>query len=111
MQLAEEFQEQISKLSGSARYRSLMLRHRRVTYLLTGIAIFQYGFYFLVIAWARGLAGMACPAGSAVSVIIWLTVLIIILSVVISAGYIWWTWRYHDPDREEIMKDLGLRHE
>ena len=103
-----EPQEQIRKLSNSARFRSLMVKRRRVAYLLTGIAVFQYSLYFFVIAWAPGLAGTAWPAGSAVSVIIWLTVLVILLSIAISAGYIWWASRFHDPEREAIMRELGL---
>ena len=104
-----ELQEHIRKLSGSARYSSLMLRRRRVAYLFTGIGVFQYALYFMVIAWAAELAGTIWPAGSAVSVIIWLTVLINLLSIAISAGYVWWTGRYHDPEREAILRDLGLR--
>ena len=106
-----EQREQINKLSGSRRYRSLARRHRRLVYLLTGIAVFQYSLYFLVIAWAAGLAGTVWPAGSAVSVIIWLTVLVILLSMAISAGYVWWSGRYHDPEREAILRELGLRSE
>ena len=106
-----EIHEQIRKLSGSDRYRSLVLRRRRVTYLLTGIAVFQYALYFMVIAWAAGLAGTIWPAGSAVSVLIWLTVLVHLLSIAISAGYVWWTGRYYDPERKAIMKELGLKDE
>ncbi len=106
-----ELQDQLGRLSASEKYRVHANKHRRVIYLLTGIAVFQYSLYFLVIAWAAGLAGTPWPAGSALSVIIWLTVLIILLSVVISAGYIWWTSRYHDPEREAIMRELKLWHE
>lgn len=106
-----ELQEQIRELSGSARYRSLVLRRRRVTYLLMCIAIFQYAIYFMAIAWAAELSGTVWPAGSAVSVIIWLTVLIILLSMAISAGYVWWAGRYYDPERKAILMDLGLRDE
>ena len=106
-----ELQEQIRRLSNSTRYRSLVLKRRRVTYLLTGIAVFQYSLYFFVIAWATGLAGTAWPAGSAISVIIWFTVLVILLSIVISAGYIWWTGRFYDPERAAIMRELGLWNE
>ena len=106
-----EHREQINKLSGSRRYQSLMRRHKRVVCLLTGVAVFQYSLYFLVIAWAAGLAGMVWPAGSAVSVIIWFTVLINLLSIAISAVYVWWTGRYHDPGREAILRELGLRDE
>lgn len=106
-----ELQEQIRKLSGSARYRSLVLRRRRVTYFFTGIAVFQYALYFMLIAWAAGLAGTLWPAGGAVSVIIWFTVLVNLLSIAISAGYVWWTGRYHDPEREAILRELGLRDE
>ena len=94
-------------MSASAKYRAHADKHRRVIYLLTGIAIFQYRLYFLVIAWAAGLAGTVWPAGSAVSVIIWLTVLVILLSMAISAGYVWWTGRYHDPEKKAIMRELG----
>ena len=106
-----KLKEQLRRLSASEKYRAHANKHRRVIYLLTGVAVFQYSLYFLVIAWATGLAGTLWPTGSAVSVIIWLTVLIILLSVVISWGYIWWTGRYHDPEREAIMRELGLRHE
>ena len=106
-----EPQEQIRRLSNSARYRSLVLKRRRVTYLLTCISILQYSLYFFVVAWAEELAGMVWPASGAISVIIWLTVLVILLSVIISAGYIWWAGHYHDPEREALMKELGLRHE
>ena len=103
-----EVEDQLRQLSASEKYRAHANKHRRVIYLLTGIAIFQYGLYFLVIAWAAGLAGTIWPAGSAVSVIIWLTVVVILLSIVISWGYIWWSGRYHDPEREAIMRELGL---
>ena len=106
-----EHREQINKLSGSRRYRALVRKHRRLVSLLTGVAVFQYSLYFLVIAWAAGLAGTIWPAGSAVSVIIWFTVLITLLSIAISAGYVWWTGRYHDPEREAILRELGLRDE
>lgn len=106
-----EIREQIRKLSISPRYRSLMLRRRRVTCLLTGIAVFQYALYFMVIAWAAGLAGTVWPAGSAVSVLIWLTVLVHLVSIAISAGYVWWTGRYYDPERKAIMRELGFRDE
>ena len=106
-----KLQEQFRRLSASEKYRSLANKHRRVIYLLTGIAIFQYSVYFLVIAWATGLAGTAWPTGSAISVIIWLTVLVILLSVIISWGYIWWASHYHDPEKEAIMRELGLWNE
>lgn len=106
-----EIQEQIRKLSGSDRYRSLVLRRRRVTYLLTGIAVVQYALYFMVIAWGAGLAGTVWPAGGAVSVLIWLTVLVHLVSIAISAGYVWWTGRYYDPERKVIMRELGFRDE
>ena len=106
-----ELKEQLRRLSASSKYRSFANKHRRVIYLLTGIAVFQYSVYFLVIAWATGLAGTAWPAGSAVSVIIWLSVLVILLSVIISGGYIWWASRYHDPEKEAIMRELGLWYE
>ena len=106
-----ELKDQLRRLSASEKYRAHADKHRRVIYLLTGIAVSQYSLYFLVIAWATGLAGTAWPAGSAISVIIWLSVLIILLSVIISGGYIWWTSRYHDPEREAIMRELGLWHE
>ena len=106
-----EPKEQIRRLAASEKYRSHANKHRRVIYLLTGFAVFQYSLYFLVIAWAPELAGALWPDGSAVSVIIWLTVLVILLSVIISAGYIWWSGRYHDPQREALMRELGLRHE
>lgn len=102
-----ELQEQIRKLSGSARYRALALRRRRVACLFAGISVFQYALYFIVIAWAAELGGTLWPAGSAVSVIIWLTVLVHLLSVAISAGYVWWTGRYHDPEREALLREQG----
>lgn len=101
-----EMQEQVRKLSGSAAYRALVRRRRRVTYLLTVIGILQFGVYFGAIAWLPGLSGLIWPAGSAVSVIIWLTVLVIVMSVLISAFYIWWTGRFYDPERDRILKEL-----
>ena len=106
-----ELKDQLRQISASEKYRAHAGKHRRGIYLLTGIALFQYSLYFLVIAWAAGLAGTVWPAGSAVSVIIWLTVLTILLSMAISAGYVWWAGRYHDPEREAIMRELGLRDE
>lgn len=106
-----ELKDQLRQLSGSEKYRAHANKHRRVIYLLTGVAVFQYGLYFLVIARAPGLAGTVWPAGSTVSVIIWLTVLVILLSIAVSAGYVWWSGRYHDPEREAIMRELGLRDE
>ena len=108
---ALQLKDQLRRLSASEKYRAHVNKHRRVIYLLTGIAVFQYSLYFLVIAWATGLGGTRWPAGSAVSVIIWLTALVILLSIVISAGYIWWAGCYHDPEKESIMKELGLWHE
>ena len=106
-----ELKDQLRQLSASEKYRAHANKHRRVICLLTGFAIFQYSLYFLVIAWAEGLAGTVWPAGSAVSVVIWLTVLVILLSIAVSAGYVWWSGRYHDPEREAILKELGLRDE
>ena len=106
-----ELKEQLRRLSASEKYRAHVDKRRRVTYLLTAIAVFQYSLYFFAVAWATGPAGTAWPAGSAVSVIIWLTVLVILLSIVISAGYIWWASRFHDPEREAVMRELGLRDE
>ena len=103
-----ELKDQLRQISASEKYRAHAGKHRRVIYLLTGIAIVQYSLYFLVIAWAAGLAGMVWPAGSAVSVIIWFTVLVNLLSLAISAVYVWWTGRYHDPEREAILRELGL---
>ena len=101
-----ELQEQIRRLSASEKYQSLVNKHRRVIYLLTGIAVFQFSLYFLVIAWAPALAGTVWPAGGAVSIIIWLSVLIILLSIVISGAYLWWTAKYHDPQKEALMREL-----
>lgn len=106
-----ELKEQAERLSASKKFRSHANRHRRVIYLLTGIAVFQYGLYFLAIAWAKELVGAIWPEGSAVSVVIWLTVLVILLSIIISGWYIWWAGRYHDPEREAIMRELGLWHD
>ena len=64
-----ERKELLERLRTSQKYRLLANRHRRVIYLLTGIAVFQYGLYFLTIAWAKELAGAIWPEGSAVSVI------------------------------------------
>ena len=101
-----EMQEQIRKLSDSAAYRALVRRRRRVTFLLTVIGILQFAVYFGAIAWLPGLSGFIWPSGSAVSVIIWLTVLVIVMSVLISAFYIWWTGRYFDPERDRILNLL-----
>ena len=102
-----EQQEQIRKLSASAKYRALIDKHRRVIYLLTGIAVFQFGFYFLAIAYAPGLLGTTWPAGSAISIVIWLTALIILMSIVISGIYIWWADKFYDPEKAAIMKELS----
>ena len=104
--MSTEIQEQVRKLSGSAAYRSLVRRRRRVTYLLTVIGILQFGVYFGAIAWFPGLSGMNWPDGSPVSVIVWLTVLVILLSIAISAVYTWWTGRYFDPERDRILNLL-----
>ena len=101
-----EMQEKIRKLSASSAYRTLVRRRRRVTFLLTVIGILQFVVYFGAIAWLPGLSGLIWPAGSAVSVIIWLTVLVIVMSVLISAFYIWWTGRYFDPERDRILNLL-----
>ena len=87
-------------------YRSLVRRRRRITYLLTALGILQFAIYFGAIAWLPGLSGLIWPAGSAVSVIIWLTVLVIVMSVLISALYIWWTGRFYDPERDRILEEL-----
>ena len=101
-----EMHEKIRKLSASPAYRTLVRRRKRVTYLLTAIGILQFGVYFGAIAWLPGLSGFIWPTGSAVSVIIWLTVLVILMSVLISAFYIWWTARFYDPERDRILNLL-----
>ncbi len=102
-----ELQEQIRILSDSARYHSLVRRRRRVTWLLTAIGILQFGVYFGAIAWLPELSGMAWPEGSAVSIIIWLTVLVILLSIIVSGFYTWWTGRYFDPERDRLLQELA----
>ena len=102
-----EMQEKIRKLSASPAYRTLVRRRQRVTFLLTVIGILQFVVYFGAIAWLPGLSGFLWPTGSAVSVIIWLTVLVIVMSVLISAFYIWWTGRFYDPERDRILKELA----
>ncbi|MYH69942.1 MAG: DUF485 domain-containing protein [Gammaproteobacteria bacterium] len=102
-----EMHEKIRKLPASPAYRTLVRRRKRVTYLLTAIGILQFGVYFGAIAWLPGLSGFIWPTGSAVSVIIWLTVLVIVMSVLISAFYIWWTGRFYDPERERVLKELA----
>ena len=102
----KEVQEQVRKLSGSAAYQALVRRRRQVTFVLTVVGIFQFGVYFGAIAWFPGLSGMRWPEGSAVSLIVWLTVLVILASIVISALYTWWTGRFFDPERERILKEM-----
>ena len=102
-----EIQEQIRKLSASPAYRALVRRRRRVTYLLTAVGILQFVVYFGAIAWLPELAAMRWPEGSAVSVIVWLTVLVIVMSVLISAFYVWWTGRFYDPERDRILKEVA----
>ena len=101
-----EIHEQVRKLSASAAYRGLVRRRRRVTFLLTLIGILQFVVYFGAIAWLPGLSGTFWPPGSAVSLIIWLTVLVILGSIGISALYIWWTSRYYDPERDRLLRAL-----
>lgn len=102
-----EIREQVRKLSGSTEYQALVRRRRRVTCLLTAIGILQFGVYFGAIAWLPGLSGMRWPEGGAVSIIVWLTVLVILVSIVISAVYVWWTGRFFDPERDRILKELA----
>ncbi|MCY4154931.1 MAG: DUF485 domain-containing protein [Gammaproteobacteria bacterium] len=106
-----ETPEQIHKLSTSADYRALVRRRRGVTLLLTLVGILQFVVYFGAIAWLPAWSGGGWPQGSAVSVIIWLTVLVIVLSVLMSAFYIWWTGRYFDPERERIVSLLDAQFE
>ena len=101
-----EIPEQIYKLSASADYQALVRRRRWVTLLLTLVGVLQFIVYFGAIAWLPALSGVFWPQGSAVSVIIWLTVLVIVLSVLMSAFYVWWTGRYFDPERERILNLL-----
>ena len=105
--MTTEIQTQLHKLSASAAYQALARRRKRVTFLLTLIGILQFVVYFGAIAWLPRLSGTLWPQGSAVSVIIWLTVLVILLSMGMSALYIWWTSRYFDPERERIVRELA----
>ena len=102
-----EQQEQIRKLSASAKYRALIDKHRRVIYLLTGIAVFSIRLLFSRHCLCARLLGTTWPAGSAISIVIWLTVLIILMSIVISGIYIWWADRFYDPEKAAIMKELS----
>ena len=101
-----EMEQQLRKLPDSPRYQSLVRRRRRVTWLLTSWGVLQFGVYFGAIAWLPAWSGTIWPAGSATSLILWLTALVIVLSVVISAVYIWWTGRFFDPERAAILKAL-----
>lgn len=101
-----EAQEQIRRLASSARYRALAARRKRVVGWLTGLTLFQLAFYFLAIAYAPELLGRLWPAGGAVSIIIWLTVLEIVTSVSLAGAYVWWAGRFYDPEKEALLKEL-----
>lgn len=101
-----EAQEQIRQLASSARYRALAARRKRVVGWLTGLTLFQLAFYFLAIAYAPELLGRLWPAGGAVSIIIWLTVLEIVISVALAGAYVWWAGRFYDPEKEALLKEL-----
>lgn len=101
-----EAQEQIRRLASSARYRALAARRKRVVGWLTGLTLFQLAFYFLAIAYAPELLGRLWPAGGAVSIIIWLTVLEIVVSVSLAGVYVWWAGRFYDPEKAALLKEL-----
>ena len=102
-----EMEQQLRKLSDLPRYQSLVRRRQRVVWLLTTLGVLQFGVYFGAIAWLPALSGTMWPTGGAISLIIWLTVLVIVMSVVISAAYIWWTGRFFDPERDSILRELA----
>lgn len=100
-------QEQIRRLAGSARYRALAARRQRVVGWLTGLTLFQLAFYFLAIAYAPERLGQLWPAGGAVSILIWLTVVEIITSVGLAGFYVWWAGRFYDPEKAALLKELA----
>lgn len=101
-----EAQEQIRRLAGSAKYRALAARRKRVVGWLTGLTLFQLAFYFLAIAYAPERLGQLWPAGGAVSILIWLTVLEIVTSVALAGVYVWWAGRFYDPEKAALLKEL-----
>lgn len=102
-----EAQEQIRRLASSARYRALAARRKRVVGWLTGLTLFQFAFYFLAIAYAPEWLGQLWPAGGAVSIVIWLTVLEVVLGVAIAGAYVWWAGRFYDPEKAALLRELA----
>jgi len=98
--------EKINKLMGSEKLRSLLKKRMRVIYLLTGAAVVQYCSYFLAIAYAPTFMGTTWPQGSSISIVIWLTVVIVLMSILLSGVYIWWANKYYDPEKEALIKEM-----
>lgn len=100
--------DDIARICDSPLYRELLRRRRRMRIALSGIMFAGFGLYLGIWAWWPGVMNTFLPAGSAVSVGIWATVLVVVLASVLSGYYVLRASPRTDRLSERLLEELGI---
>ena len=100
--------EDIQKLAASPAFRQMLARTNRVTFALSAITLLLYSLFFIAIAWFPEWMGSTPLASSTVSMGIWLTMISVVISVILSGFYTWWAIKYFDQSLQDVIRNSGV---
>ena len=101
-------QEDIQKLAASPAFRHILARKNRVIFILSALMMLLYSLFFIAIAWFPEWMGSTPLKSSTVSMGIWLTMISVIISVILSGLYPWWANKYFDQALQDVLRDSGI---
>lgn len=96
----------IKKLLDSQEFRQLIRKRLRVCLVLSAIMIIYYTAFYLCMAFLPGFMAATFSDSSVISIGIYFGISSMLLAVILSGYYTWWSSNKFDPVKKEIMKKL-----
>jgi uncharacterized membrane protein (DUF485 family) len=96
---------QLARIAEDPRYRRLVKRRNRFTWILTGVMLAAYFGYILLIAFDKEFLARPISAGAVTSIGIPLGLGVILLAIALTGIYVRRASRHFDPDVTALQKD------
>jgi uncharacterized membrane protein (DUF485 family) len=99
--------EQLARIAADPRYRQLVRRRSRFTWMLTGIMLVVYFGYILLIAFDKNFLAQPVSSGSATSLGIPIGLGVILIAIVLTGLYVRRANRDFDPMLASVLEASG----
>lgn len=96
----------IAKLQNSPEFKQLIRKRLRVCVILSVIMIAFFSCYFLCMAYLPEFMGRSLFDSSVISIGVYFSIALMLLGVLLSGFYSWWSSNKIDPMKDKLIKEF-----